>query len=861
MARPLTTTVGIVIVNLNGAAHLRHCLDSLAGQDYPRALTKVVVVDNGSTDGSRELMARAYPWVTVLAQEGNTGFAPAVNTGVRALDTECVALLNNDMRVEHNWLSALARAYDPGAGVVCVGARILSWDGTKVDFCEGGLSFSGHGVQIGFGRPVDSVRVRDGGELLFACAGAMLVGRDVYLGTGGLDDRFFAYFEDVDFGWRLRVLGYRTVLAGDAVCYHRHHGTSSAFPDHERILLYERNAIRCMVKNYDRANLDRTLGPALLLLAKRAVLRGGLDRAEYDVGRQLPVTAEVPRVVLSHLHALADLVDNLDELMAAREMVQRARQVPDEEIIARFGRPLLSVLPEPAHIEAHGRVVSRFDLRETFARQRAHHMLVVSNDEVGTKMSGPAIRAFELARALAATVDVTLAVPSPFAAGIAGLSVAVYDDEAGLCRLAQSADIVMVQGYTLRNAPSVADVGAVLVVDLYDAWLFENLELRADVPFADPPLRYDLSVVNEQLDRGDFFVCASERQRDYWMGMLAARDRLSHGTYGRDPTLRQLIDVVPFGLSDSPPRHLRPVLKGAHPAIGADDLVVLWGGGAWDWFDPLSVIDAFARVVELVPKAKLYFLGLQLDREHVVQMRMGHRAVQRAEELGLAGTSVVFGDWAPYELREAYLLEADVAVSAARDLAETRLAFRSRVLDYLWAGLPVVATGGDVLSELVQAEGLGLVVEPGDVAALADALVRLLSDPVLRAGCAERARAVAGRYTWSRAVEPLRRVALEPWKWRVGRELRGRKWPLTEDVQLMLAHREAEYIHFRNEAAHWRQAGEALQSEADRVRAELDELKAVVAHQDRRLAQLRATPAYPLVKALLRAKRRVAGPR
>ena len=84
-------------------------------------------------------------------------------------------------------------------------------------------------------------------------------------------------------------------------------------------------------------------------------------------------------------------------------------------------------------------------------------------------------------------------------------------------------------------------------------------------------------------------------------------------------------------------------------------------------------------------------------------MKMAEAVVAAPKQLGLFDTSIIFGDWAPYELREAFLIEADIAISAAKDLAETRLAFRSRILDYLWAGLPVVTTSGDVLSDLVEA--------------------------------------------------------------------------------------------------------------------------------------------------------------
>src|SRR5208337_3850977 len=100
---------------------------------------------------------------------------------------------------------------------------------------------------------------------------------------------------------------------------------------------------------------------------------------------------------------------------------------------------------------------------------------------------------------------------------------------------------------------------------------------------------------SEQLLRGDFFLCANERQRDLWMGMLLALGRVNHLTCQDDPALHKLLAVVPFGLPERPPRPApHPVLKGVHPAIGAGDKVVLWGGGIWPWLEPNLAIDAMA---------------------------------------------------------------------------------------------------------------------------------------------------------------------------------------------------------------------------------------------------------------------------
>ena len=776
-------TVAVILVNLNGADHLRDCLDSLAQQDYPAQRLEVVLVDNASTDGSLELLAQDFSWVRVLPMHSNTGFAPAVNAGVRAAEAQCVVLLNNDARVDQRFVSELVSKYDPGSGAVCVGARIMSWDGETVDFVDGAVSYYGMGQQLGYGLPMADVLVEDGSELLFACGGAMLVDRETFLNVGGLDHDFFAYFEDVDFGWRLWLLGFRVVLAPAAVAYHRMHGTSSRFPLHQRYLLYERNALRMIIKNYSDENLQRVLAPALLLVVKRALSRGNLDRRPYDIGGSTDLTESVSRLGLAHLHAIGDIVDGLDGLMHARSLIQHARKRPDSEVLSRFKRPMWPVLEDSDYLRVTESVSRAFNLDSLFTEPTAARVLVVCNDGVGERMSGPAIRAVEIAKVLAGLAQVTLAVPSRSQIEIPGVTMATFSDEASLRLLADASDVVLFQGYTLHSMPALVTTSAVLVADLYDPWLFENIELHTGQVDADAALRGDAAVLNQILDECDFFICASERQRDYWLGMLSARNRLTQSQYSTDPSLRHLIDVVPFGLPERAPVHEQRVLKGVHPGIAEDDLVVLWGGGTWDWFDPLSLIEAWPAVVAAVPNAKLYFLGLQLTSENVKHMRVAHMATLRAEELGVADESVFFGDWVPYKLRESYLLESDIAVTVARDLAETRLAFRTRVLDYLWAGLPSISTEGDVLSDLVRNERLGLVVPAGSPAALTAAIIELLQRPLLRADMAHRARAAATRFRWSTAVEPMRRVVREPWRWDRSRAYLPRAGRVTEELR------------------------------------------------------------------------------
>ena len=165
------------------------------------------------------------------------------------------------------------------------------------------------------------------------------------------------------------------------------------------------------------------------------------------------------------------------------------------------------------------------------------------------------------------------------------------------------------------------------------------------------------------------------------------------------------------------------------PGIGADDKILLWPGGIWNWFDPLTVIRAVHELSRRRDDVRLYFLGVKHPNPEMPDMAMAGEAVALADELGLRDRVVFFNfGWVPYAERGRYLLEADVAVSAHFDDIETRFAFRTRLLDCLWAGLPVVTTRGDTLGELIVAGGAGSAVDVGDVDGWVEALESLLDD-------------------------------------------------------------------------------------------------------------------------------------
>jgi glycosyltransferase involved in cell wall biosynthesis len=209
--------------------------------------------------------------------------------------------------------------------------------------------------------------------------------------------------------------------------------------------------------------------------------------------------------------------------------------------------------------------------------------------------------------------------------------------------------------------------------------------------------------------------------------------------------------------------HTRNVLRGVVPGIDDDAKIILWGGGVYNWFDPISLLQAVDKLRGRLPEVRLYFLGMKHPNPHVPEMRMAVRTRELADELGLTDTHVFFNEgWVEYEDRQNYLLESDLGVSTHLDHVETEFSFRTRILDYLWASLPVVATRGDALADLIEHHELGITVPAEDVDALEDALHRLLTDERLNHECRVRTAEVADEFRWAKVLEPIVRFCREP---------------------------------------------------------------------------------------------------
>jgi glycosyltransferase involved in cell wall biosynthesis len=427
---------------------------------------------------------------------------------------------------------------------------------------------------------------------------------------------------------------------------------------------------------------------------------------------------------------------------------------------------------------------------------------LLSSERIRPRMAGIGIRYLEFARRLAAagleTVLLSPATPEE-SAGLAlpGVELRRCEPEPGrLAEQVRGCDAAVAQGQW-ANDLVLAAPGLPAALDLYDPWLIENLSYLATLGL--DPYRNDHASWLLQLSRGDFFLCSSEEQRVFYLGFLAALGRVNPELAARDPDLRSLIDVVPFVVPEELPPH-QPYLP---PRVPGERRLLF--GCLYDWYDPWTLLEALT-LIDLADGQGDGIGGV--GREDRKDRREGAVAGDRGR-LGAGwvlllihnpnpgtpqrlladveawcrrrewwGSRVRAIDWVPVERRYDLLRDVDLLVAPHRPSLETRLSLRTRFLDALAAGCPVVTTEGGAMSRLLREHGAGWVVPPGDAPALARAIVEALAAGPPAAGdqappsavdlapplaaWRQGAAALLAAYRWERALAPLLRFCREP---------------------------------------------------------------------------------------------------
>ncbi len=305
--------VSIIIPNWNGAHHLPACLDSLRRQSVQPS--EVIVVDNASTDGSLDLLAQAYPEVTVLALSENRGFAGACNAGILASHGDIVALLNNDTEVDAGWAGAIVDAFarHPEAGLVA--SKMLLFD-RRDTFHTAGDFYRVDGVPGNRGVWQTDAGQFDREEAVFgACGGSAAYRRSMLDQIGLLDEDYYFSCEDVDLAWRAQLAGWTCVYAPGAVVYHKLKSTGGG----PTASYYDgRNFIYVIAKNYPSS-----------LWRKH---RGAILRAQWRLARDA-LRAWRGAEARARLRGMLAGLIGLPKMLRKRRAVQQLRRVSDDDLL------------------------------------------------------------------------------------------------------------------------------------------------------------------------------------------------------------------------------------------------------------------------------------------------------------------------------------------------------------------------------------------------------------------------------------------------------------------------------------------------------------------------------------------------
>jgi glycosyltransferase involved in cell wall biosynthesis len=379
-------------------------------------------------------------------------------------------------------------------------------------------------------------------------------------------------------------------------------------------------------------------------------------------------------------------------------------------------------------------------------------ILVVVSGDAGSRVTGPEIRGWALARALAERHDVTVIVHNPPASTRDGHRLVAFTRRA-LVREARRHDAVVAPVVPPYLFAALRGSSTITVSDQYDPLTLE-LSVFTEQPDIKRVIQAQHMIREAQLRFADVIACAGEAQR----GLLLSELDALGSRRGAPPSVVN----VPFGLPDPPPPSAAHPLRAAFPQIGADDPVVLWWGKVWKWFDAATAIRAFALVAARRPDARLVISAGKAPKAKFDRSERTEDARALARDLGLLDRNVLFLDeWTEYDRRHEYLGDADIGLTLHADTPEAPFAARARYMDYLWSALPCVLASGDEIADRFGAAGFARLVAPGATEQAADAILRLIEEPHEREAARAAGRALAQDYHWSALARPLARAIEE----------------------------------------------------------------------------------------------------
>lgn len=342
--------------------------------------SELILLDNGSSDNSVSFVMNEYPWVKLIKSSRNLGFALGCHVAAKESKADYLIFVNNDMKLEPGFIDEILKPFEIESNIGAVGGLILNETGTQIDFAGGDSNLFGWGFQKYHGEPASLAdELFDKNQYpqqFFVCGGTLAISREIWEFSGGFDEDYFAFFEDVDFGWRLNLMGLKNILAPKARVRHKHHGTAISMPESLRTFLLERNALFSIIKNYDESKLAKIFPWAIAMINERALIDQSIEAEDIFHGRWyedlwnsrnirdsdimneiknikeisfsrakkiIKRTQERPKHN-ARLLAIEDVFNKMEKLIQKREKIQDLRKPSDEEIINLMGEPYRTVM-------------------------------------------------------------------------------------------------------------------------------------------------------------------------------------------------------------------------------------------------------------------------------------------------------------------------------------------------------------------------------------------------------------------------------------------------------------------------------------------------------------------------------------
>lgn len=361
-------------------------------------------------------------------------------------------------------------------------------------------------------------------------------------------------------------------------------------------------------------------------------------------------------------------------------------------------------------------------------RPMSQPVIVITPDVVGARMAGPGIRAWHFAREIGKRFDAGLIAQfqDEERLELEGIRIARFGSHEAEALLGSAAVVI---GQPHREMLRLIGGPAQLIFDLFDPVILELDEIGSG-------LRGRLHRMLESrrllkaLRSGSTLIAATERQRELYTGILPGKGAVIDPEHWL---------IVPFGVPAEDP----PVVGKSVPPV------VIWNGGVWPWLDPVTAIAAIEEVNRRGTPVKLQFMGTGRPNADVA------KALPSLGPISASPYVEWNPDWVPYTERGEVIGRAAVSLMLHGRTREAEYSIRTRIFDSIWCGVPVIATRGGFAADLVDREGLGIVVEPGDVQGVADAIVSLVEDDAIRTRSVSALTGLRRRYRWSEVCKPL----------------------------------------------------------------------------------------------------------